>query len=107
MLQVALASRSPWSLGDNRLVTMSVVLALPLPLVGAAGPVQGLLTRNRAYRTLAVRTLIGQGLGTLTGIASALAGAGAWALVLQQVVDLRRRRPRPAAALPDCGRAAS
>ena len=74
------------SLADDRLMTMSLVLALPLPLVGAAGPVQGLLTRERAYRKLAWRTLIGQGLGTLAGIGCALLGAGAWALVVQQVV---------------------
>ena len=86
LLQLALAQPIAWWLGDNRLVAMSVLLALPLPLVGAGGPVQGLLTRNRAYKALAGRTLIGQGLGTATGIAAALAGAGAWAIVLQQVV---------------------
>ncbi len=74
-----------WLLTDRRLMLMSCLLALPLPLVGAAGPIQGLLTRNRAYRTLALRTLIGQGLGTAVGIGSALGGAGAWALVLQQL----------------------
>jgi PST family polysaccharide transporter len=86
VLQVGLAQPIAWWLADNRLVSMSILLALPMPLVGAAGPVQGLLTRNRAYKALAGRTLIGQGLGTMTGIAAALAGAGAWALVLQQVV---------------------
>jgi O-antigen/teichoic acid export membrane protein len=65
---------------------MSALLALALPLVGAAGPVQGMLTRNRAYKALAGRTLIGQGLGTITGIVAALAGAGAWSIVLQQFV---------------------
>jgi PST family polysaccharide transporter len=73
-------------LGDPRLPMMAVALALPLPLVGAGGAMQGLLTRRRDYRALAGRTLIGQGLGTLTGIAAALLGAGAWALVLQQMV---------------------
>ena len=86
LLQVALGLPLAWSLGDERLTTMSAVLALSLPLVGAAGPVQGMLTRDRAYRKLAWRTLIGQGLGTLVGVVSALAGAGAWALVAQQVV---------------------
>ncbi|HUD59196.1 MAG TPA: oligosaccharide flippase family protein [Acetobacteraceae bacterium] len=86
LLQLALAQPIAWWLGDNRLVTMSVLLALPLPLVGAAGPIQGLLTRNRAYKALAGRTLIGQGLGTVIGIAAALMGAGAWAIVLQQLV---------------------
>jgi PST family polysaccharide transporter len=48
--------------------------------------VQGLLTRDRAYRKLALRTVVGQGLGTLAGIVCAMRGAGAWALVVQQVV---------------------
>jgi O-antigen/teichoic acid export membrane protein len=86
LLQLALAQPIAWWLGDSRLVTMSVVLALPLPLVGAGGPIQGMLTRQRAYKALAGRTLVGQGLGTVTGIVAALAGAGAWAIVLQQVV---------------------
>lgn len=85
-LQATLGPVLAWSLTDNRLVAMSLVMAAPLPLVGAAGPVQGLLTRERAYRLLALRTLLGQGLGTLVGIAAALAGAGAWALVLQQFI---------------------
>ena len=73
-------------MGDPRFVTMSCVLALPLPLVGAAGVIQGLLTRERAYRRLAMRTIVGQGLGCATGVAAALTGAGAWAVVLQQAV---------------------
>lgn len=73
-------------LDDQRLPMMAVALALPLPLVGAGGAMQGMLTRQRNYRALAGRTLIGQGLGTLTGITAALSGAGAWALVLQQAV---------------------
>ncbi|WP_428487936.1 oligosaccharide flippase family protein [Rhodopila sp.] len=75
-----------WLLDDRRLVPMALVLAAPLPLVGGAGVIQGLLTRERAYRGLALRTLIGQSLGTATGIALAFAGAGGWALVLQQAV---------------------
>jgi O-antigen/teichoic acid export membrane protein len=86
VVQVALAQPLAWWVGDHRLAAMSALLALPLPLVGAGGPIQGLLTRNRAYKALAGRTLIGQGLGTITGIAAALAGAGAWALVSQQFI---------------------
>ncbi len=63
LLQAALGPLLAWSLADDRLTTMSLVLALPLPLVGAAGPVQGLLTRERAYRKLALAHVIGQGLG--------------------------------------------
>lgn len=73
-------------LDDGRLTGMALVLAAPLPLVGAAGVVQGLLTRERAYRHLALRTVFGQGLGSAAGIIAALAGAGAWAVVLQQAI---------------------
>ena len=85
LIQASAAVPLRWILTDHRLILMSFLLALPLPLVGAAGPVQGLLTRDRAYRSLALRTVIGQGLGTAIGIGSALGGAGAWALVLQQL----------------------
>jgi O-antigen/teichoic acid export membrane protein len=71
-------------LTDQRLVPMALLLAIPLPVVGAAGPIQGLLTRERAYRSLALRTLIGQSLGTVLGVAAAYHGAGAWAVVFQQ-----------------------
>jgi PST family polysaccharide transporter len=73
-------------LHDSRLPAMSCLLALALPLVGAGGIAQGQLTRARDYRGLAARAIIGQGCGTATGIAAALAGAGAWAMVVQQCV---------------------
>ncbi len=86
----ALEAAAGWplaaALGDHRLPCMSLLLALPLPLVGAGGVMQGMLTRGRAYKALAGRAVIGQGLGTVAGIAAALAGAGAWAPVLQQAV---------------------
>jgi PST family polysaccharide transporter len=85
-LQATLGWPLAGALGDSRLVSMSVALALPLPLIGAAGPIQGLLMRDRAYRALAGRTVVGQGIGTLVGITAALSGCGAWALVLQQIV---------------------
>ncbi len=85
-----LQAASGWGLaalfGDRRLIAMALVLAAPFPLVGAAGVIQGLLTRERAYRELALRTMIGQGLGTVMGVGAALAGAGAWALIAQQAV---------------------
>ncbi len=75
-----------WALDDRRLVPMALLLAAPLPLVGSAGVIQGLLTRERAYRSLALRTLVGQGLGTAIGLAAAFGHAGGWALVWQQAV---------------------
>ena len=46
-------------LDDARLVPMCLLLALPLPLVGAAGAIQGLLTRARRYDVLAARVIVG------------------------------------------------
>ncbi len=83
-VELAFAPVLASAVGDPRLAAMSCVLAAALPPVGAGGAVQGLLTRERRYRMLAGRTLIGQGIGTAAGVALAFAGAGAWALVLQQ-----------------------
>lgn len=87
LLQAAAGWPLTTVLHDRRFPAMAALLALPLPLVGAAGPMQGVLTRERAYRALTWRTLAGQGLGTLAGIGFALAGAGAWAIVAQQFVN--------------------
>lgn len=85
-----LQGASGWALAalmeEPRLVAMAWCLACPLPLVGAAGVIQGLLTRERAYRRLAMRTILGQGLGSVAGMAGAWAGAGAWAVVAQQAI---------------------
>jgi len=75
-----------WLFGDPRLPLMALVLAAPLPLVGAAGVIQGRLTRERRYRLLACRVLLGQGVGTAVGCLAALGGAGVWAVVGQQAV---------------------
>jgi polysaccharide transporter, PST family len=73
-------------LDDARLIPMTLLLALPLPFVGMGGAIQGLQTRNRRYRALAARTLIGQGAGMAVGIGLAYRHAGAWAPVVQQAV---------------------
>jgi PST family polysaccharide transporter len=84
LLQASLGPLLGGALGDARLPAMAAVLALPLPLIGAGGAAQGMLTRERRYRDLAGRTIIGQGSGVAVGVALALAGAGAWAVVAQQ-----------------------
>ena len=85
LVQAACGPLLAMLLDDARLIPMCLALALPLPLVGAAGAMQGLLTRARRYDVLAARVIIGQGLGTVVGIVLALRGAGGWALVAQQV----------------------
>jgi O-antigen/teichoic acid export membrane protein len=74
-------------LHDERLVPMALLLALPLPLVGAGGAMQGVLTRGRGYRALAARTIVGQGAGAAVGVVLASNDAGAWAPVVQLAVS--------------------
>jgi PST family polysaccharide transporter len=84
LVQAAMGPLLALSLHDSRLSAMAALLALPLPLVGAGGAAQGILTSQRRYRALAGRTIVGQGLGTAVGVTLALSGAGAWAVVAQQ-----------------------
>lgn len=70
--------------GDGRLIAMGLALAVPLPFVGLAGALQGLVTRQRRYRALAARTLTGQSVGLAAGASLAYLQAGAWAPVIQQ-----------------------
>ncbi len=101
LAQVAAAHPLAWSLSDHRLVTMSLLLAVPLPLVGAAGPIQGLLTRQRAYRALAFRTVIGQGLGTLGRDRQRAGRCRSMGAGVAAVRHLRRRCTRLAVADSD------
>lgn len=63
-----------------------VLAALGLCLIPSAliGPLTARLRRGLEFRTLALRSLAGRVGGAALGIAAALAGAGSWALVLQQ-----------------------
>ena len=86
---VALALLAPaiaYVSGLPAMTPMLQTLALLLPLSGLAGMFSGLALRERWYRLLALRTLLGQPLALVCGIVAGLQGAGAWALVVQQVV---------------------
>ncbi|MBW4697148.1 MAG: lipopolysaccharide biosynthesis protein [Aphanocapsa lilacina HA4352-LM1] len=48
---------------------------------------QGILTREFAFKSLAVRSLIATAVGGIVGIAMALSGCGVWSLVGQQLVS--------------------
>lgn len=77
-----------WALaaGEPRLATVCVALA-PLVLVEALTVVpQALLQRALRYRAIALRVAVVALLSGAAGIALAVAGAGVWALVTQQVV---------------------
>ena len=84
LVQAASGFLLAWLLDDTRLLPMALLLAVPLPFVGMGGALQGLLTRERRYRALAIRALTGQGAGMALGIFLATHGHGAWAPVAQQ-----------------------
>lgn len=64
------------------IIGLSPVLALK----GLAVVQEAQMRRRLDYRVLALRTNLAVALGGLAGIASALAGAGVWALVVQQLI---------------------
>ena len=101
LLQVALGHPLAWSLADSRLTTMSAVLALALPLVGAAGPVQGLLTRERAYQETGVAHIDRPGTGHAGRRRQCSDGCRRLGVGGAAGGHLRCRRPCAAAALPD------
>jgi O-antigen/teichoic acid export membrane protein len=74
-------------LGDQRLLPLLQVLSLVFVLVAFNSIQIGLLRREMNFRSLAVRKLVAIAIGGVVGIALALAGAGAWALVGQQLAN--------------------
>ena len=85
-LLVLLAPLIAAASGLPEMVPMLQVLALLLPLSGLGGMFSGLALRERWYRLLALRTLLGQPLALAVGVGAGMHGAGAWALVAQQSV---------------------
>lgn len=62
------------------------VMGLMLPCLAASATIVAQQRRQFAFKSLAIRSLAGRGLGGLVGIAAAFMGAGVWSLALQQIV---------------------
>jgi O-antigen/teichoic acid export membrane protein len=60
-------------------------LALSFPLSGLSATIIARQRRELAFRSLAVRSLVGRVMGAVVGVGAALAGLGLWSLVLQQL----------------------
>ena len=63
-------------------------MSLSLPFMGFATAVTAQQRRAMEFRPLAIRSVIGRTLGGITGIVMAIAGAGVWSLVAQQVLTV-------------------
>ena len=72
--------------GDTRMADALRALSL-IPVLDALGAVQvGVLRREMRFRDLAMRTLWAGLLSSIVGIVLAVAGAGIWSLVAQQLI---------------------
>lgn len=84
-----------WGLSDwvaarfNEPALADILRALaPIFLIGALSTVQqALLTREFAFKSLALRSLVGTAGGGVVGVGMALANFGVWSLVGQQLVE--------------------
>jgi PST family polysaccharide transporter len=74
-------------LGDRRLEPIIQVLSIIFVLTALSSIQMGLLRREMAFRSLALRRLVAVALGGVVGVGMALAGFGAWALVGQQIAS--------------------
>ncbi|HEX5578717.1 MAG TPA: oligosaccharide flippase family protein, partial [Candidatus Limnocylindria bacterium] len=72
-------------LGEPDLVPILQALSLTFVFVAMSSIQMALLRRALAFRSLAIRAIVAAFVGGVVGIALALAGAGAWALVGQQL----------------------
>jgi O-antigen/teichoic acid export membrane protein len=86
---LGLVALAPWiaeATGVAALTPMVWALAPLLPCSAAAGLLAAMALRARRYRLLALRVLLCQPLAIGAGVLAALAGWGAWAMVVQQTV---------------------
>ncbi|MEV0394675.1 lipopolysaccharide biosynthesis protein [Polymorphospora rubra] len=84
------AAISPlWALmyREPRLTLVCVALAPLVLMQGLATVPEAVLRRELQFRAVAIRTLLAAVLSGVVGIALAVAGAGIWALVAQQLVN--------------------
>lgn len=90
VLTVVGAAIAPWwaTINDEPDLTSVVwVLLALLPIRGLIVVQDALLRREMRFKALAARTNLGVVVGGLAGVAAALAGAGVWALVTQQLAQ--------------------
>jgi PST family polysaccharide transporter len=72
--------------GYPTLAWLMLALAPLLPLSAYVGASQAILLRERHYRLLAMRIVVGQPMALIAAVLAALAGAGAWAIIVGQAV---------------------
>ncbi|HEY0698673.1 MAG TPA: lipopolysaccharide biosynthesis protein, partial [Micromonospora sp.] len=87
LLTVAVSPLWAWVNQEPELTVICVALAPLVLFQGFSVVPEALLRRELRFRAVAVRTLLAAVLSGIVGIGLALAGAGVWALVGQQLVN--------------------
>ncbi len=84
---IALAVPLAAALHEDALAPVLVALAVVIPIGSLSSVQRALLSRDLAFRSLALRTLVAIGVGSVVGISAALLGYGVWSLVAQRVSE--------------------
>lgn len=85
VLLAALAVPIATALDQDALAPVLVVLALVIPIGSLSHVQRAILRRDLAFRSLALRTLVGVAVGSVVGVGAALLGFGVWSLVAQRI----------------------
>lgn len=86
-LGVALSGPIAAFYGDSAVQPLIMVESLTFFLVSLSAIPVALMTREMAFRGLEIREMAGTVVGGLVGLAAALMGAGAWAIIAQSVAS--------------------
>jgi O-antigen/teichoic acid export membrane protein len=84
-IMAGLATPISLAVGEPRLAAVLAVLALSLPISSLNLVQRALMTRELAFRSLALRTLVSIGVGATIGVTAAFLGFGVWSLVAQHI----------------------
>ncbi len=88
VLAVVVAALAPvlaWFYGEPLLTPITAGLAVTYLITGLAVQPSALLARQLSFKALALRTSVARFVAAVAAIVAAVAGAGAWSLVVQQI----------------------
>ena len=74
------------AMGEEQIAPLIQVLAIVVPMTGFTGVPVAILRRNARFDILGARAVVGVVVGGSVGLALALSGAGAWALVIFRIL---------------------
>ena len=88
LLSIVLSKPVAAFMGEPQVAGMVIAGGLIFAIYSLGSANQAVFMREMRFRSIELRNWIGLGTGSLIAISAAVAGAGAWALVLQQIAYL-------------------